>query len=72
VSHYDRPWGGCVEWEWSPQHSLKHMSRSQMVDAGLVVKLLGLSTSVASHHRTLVVGTGPTQILPYHHPWLFG
>jgi hypothetical protein len=32
------------------------------------VKVLGLSTSAASNHRTFVVGTGPTQISPYHHP----
>ena len=66
------PRGHCVEWEWRPQHSLKHMSRSQRVDAGLVVKVLGLNTSTTSNHLTIVVGTSPTQIFPYHHPCLFG
>jgi hypothetical protein len=56
----------------APQHSLKHLSQSQKDVAGLVVKVLGLSTSVVSNHRMLVVGTGPTQILPYHHLYLFG
>jgi hypothetical protein len=40
--------------------------------AGLVVKVLGMSTSVASNHRTIVVGTDPMEISPYHHPYLFG
>jgi hypothetical protein len=51
---------------------MKHMSRSQRDVAGLVVKLLGISTSATSNHRTLIVGTDPMQISPYHHPCLFG
>jgi hypothetical protein len=31
------------------------------------MKVLGLRTSGASNHRTLVVGTGPTQIFHCHH-----
>jgi len=72
VSHYDRPWGGHAKWEWCPQHSMKHFSRYQRVFVGPIVKVLGLSTSIASNHRNLVVGTEPTQISPYHHPWLLG
>jgi hypothetical protein len=68
VSHYDRPWGGRAEKERRPPHSLKHLCRSQRVVAGLVVKVLGMSTSIASNHRMLFVGTDPTHIFPYHHP----
>jgi hypothetical protein len=68
VSHYDRPRGGRVECELCPQHSLKNISRSQRVVVGQVMKSLGLSTRFASNHRMLVVGIGPTQTFPYHHP----
>jgi hypothetical protein len=50
VSHNDSPWGGHAEWERCPQHSLKHLSRSQRIVVGLVVKVMGLSTSADSNH----------------------
>jgi hypothetical protein len=56
----------------APQNSLKHLSQSQKDVAGMLVKVLGLSTGVASNHRTLVVGTNLMQISPYHHRCLFG
>jgi hypothetical protein len=72
VSHYDRPQVAVLSENECPQHSLKHLSRSQRDVAGLVVKVLKMSTSTASNHRMLIVGTGPMQIFPYHHPCLFG
>jgi hypothetical protein len=72
MSHYDSPRGGRAERERRPPHSLKHLSQSQRVVVGLIVRVLGLSTSAASNRRTLVAGTDITQIFPYHHPWLFG
>jgi hypothetical protein len=32
---------------------------------------LVMKISAPLDHKTLNVGTGPTQILPYHHLWLF-
>jgi hypothetical protein len=60
VSHYDKPQDGCAKSELYPQHSLKHLSRSQRVVAGRVMKALGMSTSATSNHQTLSIGTGPT------------
>ena len=48
VSHYDIPRGGCVELERRPQHSVKQMSLSQRDVAGLVMKVLGMSTNDSS------------------------
>jgi hypothetical protein len=45
-----------------PQHSLKHLSRSQRDVAGPVVKVLGLSTSTASNHECLLLGPYPHKI----------
>jgi hypothetical protein len=32
------------------------------------MKVLRMSTNASSSHQRLVVGIGPTQIFPYHHP----